>query len=551
MSPVHSSPPQLHERVSAVLAHTEAVEASYEPLTVGQLVALRAHTHGTQVAIDIFERGEQATYAEMDRESNRYARALRSFGVRKGDRVAVMLPNRLEFPLLWFALAKMGAVLVPLNMRYTCRELEYVLTDTQAKFAVVDESVYSEFIVMDPWPSELARDRVIVAGDSKASDVSNLGALARQADDSPVDDEVGMDDLLNIQYTSGTTGFPKGCMLTHEYWSVTARVFAGYDEEPYKRNLSWSPFFYAYGQMEFMKSYENGGTLFLAQKLSASRLLSWVKAFQVEWCTLPELVALQIETDGEAASLLKQAGPPGGWSSAAKDHFRAHCDAYAHDPYAMTEIGWGTQMPRALGEMAHAIGSLGIRAPFRELRLVTEEGVPALVGQVGELWVRGRGIFKGYWNRPEANAVCFEDGWFKTGDLLRRDELDFYFFVGRAKDMIRRSGENISAREVEAVIGELPEIADVAAVPVPDTMRGEEVKICLEVHDGVLPDGQLVTRILEYAKPRLAAFKMPRYLAFVSELPRTVSSQKILKRELIGVPDPLAGVYDVEERRWR
>lgn len=551
MMPTETSLGPLRRRISSAQRQTAALEATYEAMTLGQLVTLRARTHGSKVAISIFERDESATYSEMDRRSNQYAHALRSAGVMKGDRVGVMLPNRIDFPILWFALAKLGAVLVPLNMRYTPREIEYALSDTQAKFAVIDESVCSLFFGMEPWPAPLAKDRVFVVGQPAVPGMATLESLTDGAHEGPVNAVVDSEDLLNIQYTSGTTGFPKGCMLTHEYWSVTSFVSAQYEEQC-QRFLAWVPFFYMYGQTELLKSYRLGGTLYMAQRLSSRKLLQWISAHGIESCTIPELVALQVESGDQAAASLRQiVADGGGWNLATRRQFRQRCAAYVYDPFAMTEIGWGTQMPRELEEMTQAVGSLGTPAPFRDLRLVTEEGRDAAVGEVGELWVRGRGIFKGYWNRPEANAECLEDGWFKTGDLMSRDEFGIYFLVGRSKEMIRRSGENISAREVEAVVGEIAEIAGVAAVPVHDSKRGEEVKICVELHEGLTPDQALIRRILDHAASRLAAFKVPRYVAFVATLPRTVTSNKVLKRDLMDVADPLAGSYDADEQRWR
>lgn len=209
-----------------------------------------------------------------------------------------------------------------------------------------------------------------------------------------------------------------------------------------------------------------------------------------------------------------------------------------------------TLPPNDTNEMAE-LGASGLCAPFRELKLVDEHGEAVPVGEIGELWVRGRGMFKGYWDRPEANAELFEDDWFKTGDLLRSDAHGFYYFVGRRKDMIRRSNENIAAREIEAVICELPEVAMVAAVPVPDADRGEEVKIWVELKDGLDSTAASVERLLDHARSRLAAFKVPRYVTFSQTLPRVVSNpNKVNKRELVEVKDPLANTYDDVERRW-
>ncbi|MBH5373155.1 class I adenylate-forming enzyme family protein [Bradyrhizobium glycinis] len=541
---------QLQDRVASALRKIHAIESAYETITVGQLVSMRARTHATSIAIDVFGRGERATYSEMDRSSNQYAHALRAFGVRKRDRIGVMLPNRIAFPILWFAIAKLGAVIVPINMRYTPREIEYVLSDTQAAFAVVDETAMSMFSAMEPWPQGLANERVIVVGQGGGGTAITLDELLKGVGDSLVEQHIGPDDLLNIQYTSGTTGFPKGCMLTHDYWSVSSQQGTHGDGRPYQRYLSATPFFYGDAQQYLLKSYRQGGTLYIAPSLSSTRFTSWVKQYRIEWCDFPDLVARQAEAANEDGTTCLKQTLNWGWNPDTVRKFRKRFRVRTQDAYGMTEIWFGTQMPHDLDEMA-ASGSVGIRAPFRNLRVMNDDGTPSAVGEVGELWVSGRGIFKGYWNRPEANAALFEGEWFKTGDLLRRDELGFYWMIGRTKDMIRRSGENIAAREVEAVIREIPEIADVAAVPVRDSKRGEEVKIYVELRDTLTPGDLPVHRILEHARSRLAVFKVPRYIAFIPVLPRTTSSNKLLKRELMAIEDPLAGTYDAEEKRWR
>ncbi|SPP98120.1 Acyl-CoA synthetase (AMP-forming)/AMP-acid ligase II [Bradyrhizobium vignae] len=538
----------MQHRVENAVRRLETLESTYETITIGQLVSMRARTHSETIAIDVFERGERATYSEMDRWSNKYAHALRAFGVRKGDRIGIMLPSRIEFPILWFAVAKLGAVMVPINMRYTPREIEYVLSDTQAKFAVVDESVQSVFSAMMPWPQDLAKERVIVVGTPSGGAGPALDELVKGFDETPVEENVGADDLLNIAYTSGTTGFPKGCMQTHDFWGLSSFGLAYTDYQPYERYLSWSPFFYAETQGQVLRSYRQGGTVYLASQMSSSRFIGWLKKYRIEWCPFPELITRQPESSDDASMDLKQVQHYGGWSADSIRRFRERFGVPGQNNYGMTEIGWGTLMPN---DIDHEGAPFGMRAPFRALRLVNDDGSETPVGQVGELWVSGRGLFKGYWNRPEANAESFEGEWFKTGDLMRRDEFGFYWLVGRTKDMIRRSGENIAAREVEAVIREIPEIEDVAAVPVSDLKRGEEVKIHVQLKDGVTPKDLPVERILDHARAHLAAFKVPRYIAFTATLPRTNSSNKVLKRELMDVRDPLSGTYDSEEKRWR
>jgi len=541
---------QLRERVENLMGKIEALESAYETMTIGQLVSRRAITHGSTTAIDVFERGERATYSEMDEFSNKYACALRVFGIRKGDRIGVMLSNRLEFPILWFAIAKLGADMVSINMRYTPREIEFILSDAQAKFAIVDESAWSVFSGMTPWPAYLTKERAIVVGQPAGKVATTLDALLKGIDSSLVDEDIRPHDLLNIQYTSGTTGFPKGCMLTHDYWSVFSYQAAAWDEQQYQRFLSGQPFFYVDGPWHLLQTYRQGGTHYLAPRLSSTRFVGWLKQHCIEWCQFPELVARQAEaTDEDGVTCLKQI-LNWGWGPDTVRRFRKRFRVRTQEAYGMTEIGFGTRMANEFDELADS-GSVGIRAPFRELRLMNEDGSLTPVGEIGELWVRGRGMFSGYWKNPEANVALFEGEWFKTGDLMHCDELGFHWLVGRTKDMIRRSSENIAAREVESIIRELPEIADVAAVPVRDEKRGEEVKIYVELRQGVAPDDLAVKRILEHARARLAVFKVPRYIAFSPALPRTTSSNKVLKRELMAVADPLAGAYDAGERRWR
>ncbi|MGY4412234.1 acyl-CoA synthetase (AMP-forming)/AMP-acid ligase II [Bradyrhizobium sp. LB7.1] len=501
----------LKDRVASALSSIEVLESAYETITIGQLVSMRAKTHGSMSAIDVFDRGERATYAEMDELSNKYALGLRRLGVRKRDRIGVMLPNRIAFPIFWFAIAKLGAVMVPINMRYTPREIGYVLSDTEAKFAVVDQSAKKVFSAMDPWPEDLSNDRIIIVGEP--SDDTAIVEMLKGIVDSRVKEDIQPEDLLNIQYTSGTTGFPKGCLLTHDYWGVRSYQAACGEREQYQRYLSAQNFFYADPQADLVKSYRQGGTFYLAPTMSSTRFIGWVKQHRIEWCVFPQLVARQAEiADEDGATSLKESlvwgcGPD--TQRNIRKRFRIH----TQDAYGMTEIGFGTQMPRGLDEMEDS-GSVGIRAPFRRLRIMNDDGSPTPVGEIGELWVSGRGILKGYWNRP--NVASFEGEWFKTGDLVRRDELGFYWLVGRTKDMIHRSGESIAAREVEAIIRQIPEIADLAAVPVRDAIRGEELKICVELRKGLAPDDLLVSRILEHARANLAVFKVPRYIAFVA-----------------------------------
>jgi crotonobetaine/carnitine-CoA ligase len=216
----------------------------------------------------------------------------------------------------------------------------------------------------------------------------------------------------------------------------------------------------------------------------------------------------------------------------------------------MTEIGSGMFVPIEATDMIGS-GSCGMASPFRELRIADESGRTLGAGETGELLVRGPGILKGYYNNAKATADAFHDDWFRTGDLFRRDERGYFYIVGRLKDMIRRAGENIAAREVEAVLRLLPEIAEAAALPVPDARRGQEVKAVLVLQPGLTPADLPLDRAIAHCEANLARFKVPRYFAFIDKLPKT-PSEKIAKHVLTaGVADLRAGAFDRVDGVWR
>lgn len=210
-------------------------------------------------------------------------------------------------------------------------------------------------------------------------------------------------------------------------------------------------------------------------------------------------------------------------------NFKKRFGVLAREGFGMTEIGLGNWMPPALDEMFDS-GLVGLDAPFRETTIRNEAGDPVQPGERGELWVRGRSILQGYWSKPHADADSFraaDDGgphWFRTGDLFESDSNGFLWLVGRLKDMIRRSSENIAAREIEAVVRELSQVEDCAAVAVPDAERGEEIKIYVQLKEGVGAADLPFVQIKGHCAKRLAAFKVPRFYTYIDAFPRTVSN---------------------------
>jgi acyl-coenzyme A synthetase/AMP-(fatty) acid ligase len=216
----------------------------------------------------------------------------------------------------------------------------------------------------------------------------------------------------------------------------------------------------------------------------------------------------------------------------------------------MTEIGAGLFVPMEAAEMTGS-GSCGIAVPWRECRIADPEGQSLPVGEMGELLFRGPGMLKGYYGKPDVTAAAFHGEWFRSGDLARMDARGYVYIVGRAKDMIRRAGENIAANEIEAVVAALDGVAEVAAVPVPDDMRGEEVKIYVVLQDGLAADQLSPEAIIAHCGKNLASFKVPRYIEYRdAPLPRT-ASDKIAKPALISEkPNLCVGSWDRVARSW-
>lgn len=534
------------------LAREKVDSLSVRFRSLGELLSERAKELGSQPVCVFFQDDTAITYAELNQEADRLAASLQLLGVRKGTHVAVMIPNVREFPITLFALARLGAPMVPVNTSYTSAELNYVLGDSDAQFLIIHESFADVLGGINSLPRLIDHSRIVGIGDgSMNAGVRWSELLDRPAADTTNFPNVTNTDCASIQFTSGTTGFSKACVLSHQYWLRLAGGMAD-NMALYKprRFLLACPLYYMEGQWELIANLLLGNTQFVARKMSASKFIDWIRDFQIHWCWFPQYVAItQPPAPRDAETNLRYVSSLG-YSGPIQRKFTERFNVRAQDAYGMTEIGMGTIMPADADHMVGS-GSCGLAAPMRELKIVDENGREVADGEVGELWVAGPDILSGYYGKPEANAKSFTGKWFHTGDLFRRDENGYYYIVGRIKEMIKRSGENISAREVEMVLKKIPGVEEAAVVPVPDPVRHEEVKAYIIRSTDAVGSALRPETVLEESRKSLAAFKIPRYIEFVDDMPRTDASAKVAKTKLIQSKSDLrAGSYDSVVGKW-
>ncbi|MBN6034805.1 ATP-dependent acyl-CoA ligase [Amycolatopsis sp. 195334CR] len=478
--------------------------------------------------------GERLTFADIDAQTTEFAIALAELGVERGDRVAVMLRNQPEFPLLWLALAKLGASLVPVNTNYRELDGKHVLAHSGAKLAVAAE----EFVeLLNTIAPDTAVRRVLTPAElSKTGPASEFTASGEQP--------------ANVQYTSGTTGAPKGCVLPHRYWTTLAKSLVLHDPEVYSGDvlLTAQPFHYIDPQWNVALGLASGAKLVVLDRFHPSTFWAKVREHRVTWfyCLglMPTLLLRQPEAPEDREHHVRAI-----FASAIPRDLHADLEARWGVPwfeaFGMTETGSDIRVSAADHDELVGTGCIGRPNTAREVMIADEHGKPLPRGETGELLIRGIGLMQGYHEDPGATERAFRGGWFHTGDLARMDAGGRVFYVGRTKDMIRRSGENISADEVERALLLHPEVRLAAVIAVPDELRGEEIKayVVLSGERAVDPD-----ELASFCGEKLAYFKVPRFWVYADALPLT-PSERVAKGEL-RKEDPRAGAYDRTESRW-
>ncbi len=509
-------------------------------MNVGEWVTKRAMTNPGGDFLKEAEGEDRAyTNVEFNERVNQVAHALLDLNVNEGDRVCVIMLNCTEFLEIFFAIAKIGAIMVPMNFRLAVPELTYIIKDAKPK-VLIYTSDFSEKIAEIKSGDVNVPNYVRHGGNELKdnSDNSDERRLAEFVSSFPADEpatqiDVKETDPLLIMYTSGTTGDPKGAMITHKNITfIAVHNLLGYGVNRSFKSLVTAPLFHigALGAAALPVIYA-GGSLVLKRFFNASEIIKLITNEKINYMfAVPVMYQMMVE----AAE----------WESADFSHVKYFIAGGAPMPiqlirayqnekgvgfaqwYGLTETGRLSSLP--IEDTIRKAGSVGKEEFHVLLRIVDKEKNDVAAGEVGEILVKGPNIFLGYLNKPEESEKAFHNGWFLTGDMARRDDDGFIFIVGRKVEMIISSGENIYPAEVERAIQTIDDIKEASVVGMADHSRGEVAcAFVLLKKDANLTEDGLIENLVD----KIAKFKMPRKVIFVDDFPRNTSG-KILKREL-------------------
>jgi fatty-acyl-CoA synthase len=509
--------------------------------TIGRMWDDVAAAHGERPAIVSRAQAIRWTYAELDERVEQCARALLAGGVEKGDRVGIWSPNNVEWVIVQFATAKIGAILVNINPSYRAHELEYALRQSGCTLLILAPSFkdadYRELLDSVEAPG---LERAVVLGSDwdeflGAGDAVDPEAVAARAS------ELDFDEPINIQYTSGTTGFPKGATLSHHN-ILNNGFFIGevLAYTPEDRVCIPVPFYHCFGMvLGNLAVVSHGACLVLPSEAFEPRAA--LEAVADERCTslygVPTMFIAELgEPDFESFDLTSlRTGIMAGSPCPIEVMRRVQRDMHMNEVticYGMTETSPVSTQTRRDAPLEKQVSTVGKVHPHIEVKIADPEtGRTLSVGETGELCTRGYSVMLGYWDNDEATHEAIDRArWMHTGDLAVMDDEGYVNIVGRIKDMIIRGGENIYPREIEEFLYTHPAVADVQVIGVPDERYGEEVCAWVVLKHGAALDEE---ELKEFCRGRIARFKIPRYVRFVDAFPMTVTGkvQKFVMRE--------------------
>ncbi len=481
-----------------------------------------AGEHGDRPAVRLDD--DVLTYDQLLEDARRVTSLLQAKGIRPGDRVGLVLPNVIAFPVLFYGALGAGAVVVPMNPLLKAREVRYYLEDSGV--AVV--------FAWHAMAEETGKAAATVGIDCVSVDPAEFHDLLLEHE--PIEVMVDRDDedTVVLLYTSGTTGQPKGAELTHANLTTNAVMTAEtlVELRPDDVIMGCLPLFHCFGLTAGLNAAVVGGAcLTLIPRFDARKALEVIGRDRVTvFEGVPTMYAamLHVEDAGsyDVSSLRTCISGGSAMPVEVMKSFEDTFGCIVLEGYGLSETSPVASFNRP--DLERKPGSIGVPVRGVEMKLVDDEGEDTAAGGVGEIAIRGENVMRGYWGRPEATAEAIPDGWFLSGDMAKQDEDGYFFIVDRKKDLIIRGGYNVYPREVEETLYEHPAVAEAAVVGVPHDDLGEEVGAAV-----ALKPGQEATEdeLREFAKERLAAYKYPRLLWIVRELPKGPTG-KILRREV-------------------
>lgn len=495
-----------------------------------------------KVAI-VFE-GKRYTFSQLNERVNRLGNALLKLGVQKGDRVAMMQVNTNQCIEAYFATAKIGGIYVPLNFRAKANELPYMLNTAEANTLFMGERYIDLVNSIKP---QLTSVKNFISLDTKRDGMLYYEDIIASSPAEEIFTEIGDDDTTILMYTAGTTGFPKGVMLTHNSFAIyVLENVSPPDPETVEKNILTVPLYHVAGTQAVMSAIYGGRTLVMERQFEAEEWMTLVEKERVGRAMMVPTMLKQLmdhpgfsQHDLRSLKVITYGAAPMPLEVIRKalDVFPgvSFINAFGQTETAATVTALTAEdhvisgSPADREKKLKRLSSIGKPLPDVGLKIVDEEGKTLPAGEVGEILVKGPRVMSGYWKDKEKTEKTIDkEGWVHTGDMAYMDEDGYIFLAGRATDMIKRAGEFISPEEVEIVLHSHPKVEEAAVIGVPDEEWGEVPKAII-----VLKKGETATpeELMEYCRANLASFKRPRSVVFVEELPRNPMG-KVLKRVL-------------------
>ncbi len=540
--------------------YEEGIPASltYPEITVGEMLNQTASRFPNNKSLLFY--GKKITYSELNDLTNRFSHALSSLGVKKGDRVALMLPNIPQMVIAYYATLRTGAIGVPTNPLYHEHELEVQLKDSGAETIIAVDMFHPVITHVLP---RTGVKRVILCGIrdflpfplnllypikasiekqwvrvKKKPPIYDFMSLIELMQATPPDVVISPDDIALLQYTGGTTGIPKGAVLTHRNLIVNAfqcKNWVKIDKDGQDIILGVLPFFHVYGMTTALNlGILTGAQLILVPKFHTKEVLAFIAKYRPT--LFPGIQAMYLAIANyprvrkyDLSSLKAAISGAGPLMHEVQERFEHLTGARIVEGYGLSEASPVTHANPIFGK--RKIGSIGVPWPDTEARIVDiATGKEVLTpGEAGELVVRGPQVMKRYWNKPLETAQTLRGGWLHTGDIATMDREGYFYIVDRIKDMIKTVGENVYPREIEEVLFMHPKIKEAVVVGVPhEEFLGEKIKAFV-----VLKEGESATpeEIIAFCREQLSKFKVPQELEFRSQLPKTLVG-KVLRRVL-------------------